>query len=146
MISALRSSFAALLLFTATAGPALAQLPAPSPTAPIFEQKNFGPWGTPTPPPPTRLLEQADRKPIPREWIIGGAVAATVVALLLFWGASRAWRSSNLFDQQYRFPIRGGAAVALRLGGKKSGGHMASISLPASGEKAPRAAAPNETR
>jgi hypothetical protein len=146
MIALLRSAMAAALLLIATASPVLAQLPAPSPTEPIFDKRPFTPWATPTPELPSRVLEDAERKPIPREWIIGGSVALVVVALLLLWGASRAWRSSNLFDQQYRFPVRGGE-VALRLGGKKSGGHMASIALPERREKkAAPAAAPNETR
>jgi hypothetical protein len=144
MTATLRACFAALLLLAATASPLVAQLPEPSPTAPIFEPRQFGPWGTPTPPMPTRYLEDAERKPIPREYIIGGAIALTVVAVLLLWGASRAWRSSNLFDQQYRFPVRGEAA--LRLGGKKTGGHMASISLPAQSERAAPVAEPTEKR
>jgi hypothetical protein len=36
----------------------------------------------------------------------------------------RAWRSSNLFDRQYRFPA---GKTALRLGANKSGGCMATI-------------------
>jgi hypothetical protein len=144
MSAVLRSCVAAALL-VATALPLAAQSPQPSPTEPIFEKRQFVPWATPTPDIPLRILGNAERKPIPREYIIGGAVALVVVALLLLWGASRAWRSSNLFDQQYRFPVRGGP-VALRLGGKKSGGHMASISLPPRSEKREPTAVPNETR
>ena len=144
MRRALPQYFALGLLLCATATPLLAQgsLPTPSPSAPLFEERPFGPLPPPTEPPaPRHVLEDAERKPIPRAWLIGGALAAAVVLLLLLWGALRAWRSSNLFDQQYRFPPIGEAAV--RLGGKKSGGHSAQISL------VPRpddAAVPNETR
>ena len=43
----------------------------------------------------------------------------------IFYAASRAWRSSNVFDRQYRFPE--GGEAALRFGATRSGGHMATI-------------------
>jgi hypothetical protein len=64
-------------------------------------------------------------KPIALVWkiVIGGIVLAAVG------GASyvslRAWRSSNLFDRQYRLPPA--PPAALRLGAPKSGGWMATI-------------------
>ncbi|MGI8435991.1 MAG: hypothetical protein ACR2NX_03685 [Chthoniobacterales bacterium] len=42
-------------------------------------------------------------------------------------GAFRAWLASNLFDRQYRFPIRGEAAI--RFGATRCGGHMATLNL-----------------
>ncbi len=64
-------------------------------------------------------------EPIALGWKI--AMIAVVVSALgtgLYFSARR-WRSSNLFDRQYRFaPV---AQVALRLGGTKSGGSMATI-------------------
>ena len=66
-----------------------------------------------------------NRKPIPRGWKI--AIAASVVVLIAVALALvvRAWRASNLFDREYRFPPV--ASAALRLGANKSGGCMATI-------------------
>ncbi len=50
------------------------------------------------------------------------AVAAISLAFLV-----RAWRSSNLFDREYRFPVA--ANVALRLGANKSGGCLAAVAF-----------------
>ena len=144
MRRALRHYCALGLLLCASVMPLLAQgdLPTPSPAEPLFQERPFGPLPPPTEPPArSHVLEDLERKPISRAWLIGGVLAAAVAFLLVLWAAMRAWRSSNLFDQQYRFPRIGEAAV--RLGGKKSGGHSAQITL------APRpdqAAVPNETR
>lgn len=62
------------------------------------------------------------RKPIPlaaKIAIVLGGLAAAGFALVL---AMRVWRSSNLFDRQYRFPEI--ESVAVRLGGTRSGGTM----------------------
>jgi hypothetical protein len=76
----------------------------------------------------SRALAQDQRphtKPIPVGWKIA------IVAIVAMGGgfavafSLRAWRSSNLFDRQYRFPPV--AAAALRLGADKSGGCMATI-------------------
>ena len=69
--------------------------------------------------------QRAPSKPIPLGWKItivatGFAVAASA---LLF--SVRAWRSSNLFDREYRFPAV--KSAALRLGANKSGGSMATV-------------------
>ena len=56
--------------------------------------------------------------------ILAGAFVIGAGALIF---ASRAWRSGNLFDRQYRFPPV--ANVALRLGANKSGGCMATIAF-----------------
>src|ERR1700704_4062810 len=55
------------------------------------------------------------------------AVAVTLVVggLTALAFSLRTWISSNLFGRQYRFPPV--EFVALRLGGKKSGGHMGTI-------------------
>ena len=69
--------------------------------------------------------QRAHPKPIPVGWKIA------IVAIVAMGGgfavafSLRAWRSSNLFDRQYRFPAV--EAAALRLGANKSGGCMATI-------------------
>jgi len=69
--------------------------------------------------------QHAYPKPIPVGWKIA------IVAIVAMGGgfavafSLRAWRSSNLFDRQYRFPA--GKTAALRLGANKSGGCMATI-------------------
>ncbi len=92
---------------------------------------------TPTPTPTRKLQLQDEERPIPREYLIGGAIAAGVVLLGILYGAIRAWRTSNLFGRQYRFPTTRDAAV--RLGGEKSGGHMATVRF------GPERAAPEES-
>ena len=100
-------------------------LPPPSPSAPLFQERPFGPIPEPTPPPAGRRIELEERKSIPVGWLIAGGVAAFVATVALLYLAARAWRSSNLFDRQYRFPVR--KDVAVRFGGTKSGGHMAAV-------------------
>jgi hypothetical protein len=102
-----------------------AQAVTPEPAAPLFQDRPFGPRPPPTPTPERKKIDTEDEKPIPLSWIIGGASAAVMaIALLLFFAAGR-WRSSNLFDRQYRFPLV--QNPPLRFGGKKSGGHLARI-------------------
>jgi hypothetical protein len=74
-------------------------------------------------------------KPLPLSNKIAIVAGGLVVAAGAFVLSLRAWRASNLFDRQYRFPRV--AAPALRLGGKRSGGCMAAISF----EQPPRSAA-----
>lgn len=69
--------------------------------------------------------DEEEAKPIPRGWIIGGALAAIAALAVVAWGAARVWRSSNLFDRQYHFPPV--ENVPIRLGGEKSGGHQARV-------------------
>ena len=69
-----------------------------------------------------------DSQPMTLGWkiVVGIVVALAVTALatgLCF--AVRAWRFSNLFDRQYRFPTA--PEVPLRLGASKSGGCMATL-------------------
>ena len=72
-------------------------------------------------PPPPAL------KPMSRVLKIGIAAAVLVFSLVVLLFALRAWRASNLFDREYYF--RRPNSVALRLGAKKSGGCMATISF-----------------
>ena len=104
---------------------ALAQQPAPSPTPPIFDPRPLGvlPKATPTPRRKAAVIE--DERPLPRGWKIAGGIAAVVAAAGLAYGGSRAWRSANIFDREYTFPVRREAAV--RFGAEKCGGHMATV-------------------
>ena len=63
---------------------------------------------------------------------LGWKIVIGVILALIFLGllkaihsAMRKWRSSNLFDRQYRFPMV--RDVPLRLGAGKSGGTMAAL-------------------
>ncbi len=130
--------FATLFLLISThwlLGAAPTPLPAPQPAGSLFKERPFGPLPPPTEAPVKRF--DTEEKPIPTSYIIGGAAAALLIIALILWGSARAWRSANIFDQQYRFPAN--PEPALRFGGARSGGHMATI-----GEaRAPR---PSETR
>ena len=66
-----------------------------------------------------------EHKPLPREWIIGGVAASVLLGVAILYGSLRAWRSSNVFGRQYRFPVS--REAALRLGALKSGGHLATV-------------------
>jgi hypothetical protein len=69
--------------------------------------------------------QQVHRKPIPRSWTIAIVAVATILSAVALAFSVRAWRASNLFDREYRFPAA--TSVALRLGANKSGGCMATI-------------------
>lgn len=64
-------------------------------------------------------------EPIPRGWIIGGAALVFLAGCGLLFAASKAWRAAHVFEGKCRFPIR--TEAALRFGGNRSGGLMASI-------------------
>ncbi len=113
------------IFLLASAGPLLAELATPAPAAPLFQDRPFGPRPAPTDTPAARKINPEDDKPIPLTWIIGGACAAAIAIALLLYGSARRWRSSNLFDRQYRFPVD--PNPALRFGGKKCGGHLAQV-------------------
>jgi hypothetical protein len=90
-----------------------------APAPPVFSQT---PSATPD---GSFQQQQVHRKPIPRSWTIAiVAVVAVLTAVVLAFSV-RAWRASNLFDREYRFPAA--TSVALRLGANKSGGCMATI-------------------
>lgn len=80
---------------------------------------------TATPTPKHYLQPEEEGEPIPRSWWIGGIAAVALAIVALLYLATRSWRSSNLFDRQYRFPT--GGKAALRLGAVRSGGHMATL-------------------
>lgn len=107
---------------------AQAQTPSPAPTIIL---RNFGVIPTPTPTPQRRGISPAEpeEKPLPRSWLIGGGLAAILATAGIIYGASRVWRSSNLFDRQYHFPRP--EKVALRFGGERCGGHLASVTFAA---------------
>ncbi|MEP6821334.1 MAG: hypothetical protein ABI946_03190 [Chthoniobacterales bacterium] len=100
-------------------------LPAPSSANSLFKAQAFGPLPPPTPSPTPRHNSLEEGKPIPRSWWIGAIAIVVLAAIGILFAASRAWRSSNVFDRQYRFPE--GGEAALRFGGTRSGGHMATI-------------------
>jgi hypothetical protein len=88
---------------------------------------------SPTPTPagqegnPFAKLARGRRKPIPLPWKIAIVLGSIAAASLVLWILIRVWRSANLFDREYRFPLT--ATAAVRLGGTRSGGHMATISF-----------------
>lgn len=101
-------------------------LPPPAPAGSLFQERAIGAIPRPETPLPKRHNPE-DEKPIPREWIIGGIAAAVLVIAGILFRSARAWRSSNIFDQQYRFPVNDNPA--LRFGAHRCGGHMATIRL-----------------
>ena len=112
---------ATICIFLVLASPAGA-LPPPSPSPPLFQDRPFGPRPAPTPPRPS-VVRSDLRQPIPRGWIVAGAGFAVLAGGAILFFAIRAWRVSRLFGRQYLFPVR--EKVALRLGGERSGGLMA---------------------
>ena len=106
-----------LLFITAIASGAFAQT-----GGNLFDQRRYVPPPTQAPevrrgPPPS--------EPIPEGWIIAGVCTVAVLVLALLFVSVRAWRVSNLFDREYRFPVV--RNPALRLGGRRCGGNMAAI-------------------
>ena len=113
---------AALLLVTFVFAASAPALPLPSPSPPVFQDRPFGPRPAPTPPRPS-VVRMQKREPLPRAWIIGGvALGSLACAGVLFFGI-RVWRTSRLFGRQHLFPVRD--KVALRFGGERAGGLMA---------------------
>ena len=128
------------LLFGAGVHPLVAQLPPPAAATPEFKERPYGPIPAPTKEPRAKVKDIEPSKPIPLGWKIGGAVAAVLALAGLLYGASKAWHSSNLFDREYRFPT--GSDAALRFGGKRCGGYMATLRF---GEPAPRRREPQHS-
>ena len=120
----IRLALLSLIIALLTPGGLFAQLATPAPAGPLFEDRPFGPR-EPDATPLTRKVNPEDETPIPLSWIVGGACAVALATALLLYGSARQWRSSNLFDRQYRFPVL--PNPALRFGGKKNGGHLAQI-------------------
>jgi len=73
--------------------------------------------------------------PIPLGWKIAVVAIVAIGTGFVLAFSLRAWRSSNLFDRQYRFPAID--AIAFRLGGNKSGGCMSIIEFGGRGGQGP---------
>ncbi len=89
----------------------------------IFDQRRYVPQETPRP----EVERTPPSKPIPKVVLIAGAAVLLLVSGILLAKSVRTWRSSNLFDRQYRFPAPGPAA--LRFGGNRCGGHLATVTF-----------------
>ena len=113
------------MLLGATASSLVAQLPPPVAATPEFQERPFGPVPEPTKEPRAKPKDLEPSKPIPIGWIIAGVASGVLGIVGLLYGASKAWHSSNLFDREYRFPTE--SEAALRFGGKRCGGHMATV-------------------
>ena len=142
---ALRIALAFAILSVVFTTALLAQAPQPSPSAPLFQERPFGPRADPTSPPPRPSADAEQARPIPAGWLISGGIVIAAAFLALLYRASRVWRSSNLFDQQYRFPTE--HEPALRFGASKTGGHIATISFAKrnDGRSAPARSKPEDT-
>ena len=120
-----RASFGALVALVLMISANAQSPPSPTPTPPIFDPRPLGVIPPPTPTPMRKFARVEEEQPIPRGWKITGGIVAALAAAGLLYGAARAWRTGNLFDRQYVFPTSGNPAV--RFGGEKSGGHMATV-------------------
>ncbi len=114
----------AILVFVLIGFAISARLAFSQPDPSIFDEKRYIP--PPTPPPKAERVP-GPSKPIPRGWIIAGFAVALVASSVVLVKSARAWRASNLFDRQYRFPEPG--LPALRLGGARCGGQMATLNF-----------------
>ena len=114
-----------MLLLCVAAHPLFAQLPPPPAATPDFKERPYGPIPAPTKEPKAKAKDTEPAKPLPLGWKITIGVAVVLGTAGVLYGASKAWHSSNLFDREYRFPTEGDAA--LRFGGKRCGGHMATV-------------------
>jgi len=126
-----------IILLAGSTGDLSAQLPTPAPAGPLFQERPFGPRPAATPTPERKKSDSEAKQPIPLAWILGGTGIGLLAIVALLYGSARRWRSSNLFDRQYRFPIV--EEPALRFGAKKCGGHLAKVQLgldPLQGEQA----------
>jgi hypothetical protein len=91
----------------------------------IFDERRYVPQQQG--PPPQAERPPPPSKPLPRAVLIAGAAVLLLVSSILLFKSARAWRSSNLFDRQYRFPSTGPAA--LRFGGNRCGGQLATLNF-----------------
>jgi hypothetical protein len=119
VLAACRMIFVFVLVGFAISAPLAFAQPDPS----IFDERRYVPHEPPPPPDAERPPTLA--KPLPRAVLIAGTAAILLVSSLVLVKSVRAWRSSNLFDRQYRFPEPGPAA--LRFGGNRCGGHLATL-------------------
>jgi hypothetical protein len=96
--------------------------------APIsFSQTNDQPRSTPAVTSNQSVEQSSSSKPLSRMSKLGVAASVMLVSLVVLLFSIRAWRAGNLFDREYRFPRV--ASVAIRLGGDRSGGCMATINF-----------------
>jgi hypothetical protein len=65
-------------------------------------------------------------EPIPPDWLVASGIVVIIVGGVLLYFASRAWRAANIFERKYRFPPSP-EDPAVRFGGNRSGGLMATI-------------------
>jgi hypothetical protein len=99
----------------------------------ISVPRGFAQGGTPVfmrryIPPPSETPVRGyipESEPIPQGWIYAGDAVAITIGVVLLIAAAKAWRASNLFGRQYRFPS--GEPATRRFGGTRSGGFMAVI-------------------
>jgi hypothetical protein len=109
IVRQMRTALAIVMLMLVTRPPAVGQTSPPRPDVPAAAIEQQVPQG----------------KPLPVGWkitIVALGAMGTGFAIAF---AMRAWRSSNLFDRQYRFPAV--PSGEQRLGANKSGGFMATI-------------------
>jgi hypothetical protein len=118
VLAARRTIFVLVLAGFAISAPLAFAQPDPS----IFDERRYVPQATP---PPQAQRPSTPAKPIPRAVLIAGAAVLLLVSSIVLVKSARAWRSSNLFDRQYRFPAPGPAA--LRFGGNRCGGQLATL-------------------
>lgn len=119
VLAARRTIFVFVFVGFAISAPLAFAQPDPS----IFDERRYVPTGPP--PPPDAARPPTPAKPIPRAVLIAGAAVFLLVSSLVLVKSARAWRSSNLFDRQYRFPEPGPAD--LRFGGNRCGGQLATL-------------------
>lgn len=121
-VQILRPCTLSILIFLCLALSAPLAFPQPDPS--LLNQRRYVPRTDVAPEiePPVRPV-----KPIPPVWIIAGLAVFLAASGLVLVKAVRVWQAANLFGRQYRFPAPDSAA--LRLGGPKSGGEMATISF-----------------
>ena len=111
--------FVFVLIGFAVFAPLVFAQPDPS----IFDQRRYVPQETPRP----EVERTPPSKPIPKVVLIAGGAVLLLVSGILLAKSVRTWRSSNLFDRQYRFPAPGPAA--LRFGGNRCGGQLATVTF-----------------
>jgi hypothetical protein len=123
----IRGAFFSLLLSILAIVPAPLATSQPGPNP--FDDQRFLKRPTPTPTVSGLVQEQpAPKKAMPRSLKISITAALFAAFLVMLAFAMRAWRAGNLFDREYRFPAP--TSVAMRLGAKRSGGCVVTITFP----------------
>ncbi|HEV3410733.1 MAG TPA: hypothetical protein VG095_10595 [Chthoniobacterales bacterium] len=106
---------------------ALPQVPPLNPEEPVVRERPYGPIPPPTAPPQRKKKSEFEeqKRPIPKGWVWTGIGAGVLALGALVYGALRNWRSSGLFEREYRFPL--GDRSKARFGAERNGGHMAVV-------------------